>query len=258
MTQLVDRTIAALRAEHDTLAALVRDLTDEQLAAASGASEWTVAQALSHLGSGAEIGRAPIARAAGETIPAEENQTIWARWDASTPRTQAEGFLEHNTRWIETAEALTPEQRSTLLVDLGFLPQPVPMLTALGMRLNEVANHSWDVRVAYDQKAGIATESATVLLELLSGPLGFLLGFLAKPAEVTGPASVALPGAGLVINDAVTVVDHPIESPSATFNGPAEAFIRLTSGRLKAPYDSTVAVDGDLTLDDLRKVFPGF
>ncbi|MFD4676450.1 maleylpyruvate isomerase family mycothiol-dependent enzyme [Lentzea sp. NPDC058450] len=258
MTQLVDRTIAALRSEHDSLAALVRDLADEQLAAASGASEWTVAQALSHLGSGAEIGLAPIARAAGENVEAEENQTIWARWDASAPRTQAEGFLEHNTRWIETVEALTPEQRSELLVDLGFLPEPVPLLTALGMRLNEVANHSWDVRVAFDEKAGVAPESATVLLELLSGPMGFLLGFLAKPAEVATPVSVALPGAGLVIDDAVTVVDHAIESPSATFNGPAEAFIRLTSGRLKAPHDADVTVEGTLTLDDLRKVFPGF
>ena len=64
MSQLVDRTIAALRSEYDTLADLVRTLTDEQLAAPSGAAEWTVAQVLSHLGSGAEIGRAPIARAA--------------------------------------------------------------------------------------------------------------------------------------------------------------------------------------------------
>jgi len=88
MTQLVDRAISVLRAEHDVLADLVRTLTDEQLALTSGAAEWTVAQALSHLGSGAEIGRAPIAQAAGETVEAEDNQTIWARWDASAPRAQ--------------------------------------------------------------------------------------------------------------------------------------------------------------------------
>jgi uncharacterized protein (TIGR03083 family) len=257
MSQLLDRTITALRAEHDVLAGLVRTLTDEQLATTSGAADWTVAQALSHLGSGAEIGRAPIARAAGETVAAEDNQTIWARWDASAPRAQAEGFLEHNGRWLETVEALTPEQRSSLTVDLGFLPEPVPLVTALGMRLNEVANHSWDVRVAFDPAVGVAAGSAAVLIDLLAGPVGFMLSFVAKPAELANPVSVAVPGAGLVIDDAVTVVDH-LESPSATFTGPVEAFVRLLSGRLKAPYDNGVTVDGSVTLDELRRVFPGF
>ncbi|TDV49752.1 maleylpyruvate isomerase family mycothiol-dependent enzyme [Actinophytocola oryzae] len=257
MSQLVDRTISALRAEHDVLAALVASLTDDQLAAPSGASEWTVAQVVSHLGSGAEIGRAPIARAAGETVAVEDNQTIWARWDGSTPRAQAEGFLEHNARWVDTVEALTPEQRSSLTVDLGFLPEPVPLLTALGMRLSEVANHSWDVRVAFDPDAGVDADSAALVVDLLAGPLGFMLGFLAKPAELANPVSVAIPGAGLVIDDAVTVVDH-LESPSATFDGPQEAFVRLVTGRLKKPYDDGVTVDGSVTLDDLRRVFPGF
>ncbi|WP_370964074.1 maleylpyruvate isomerase family mycothiol-dependent enzyme [Amycolatopsis sp. cg9] len=253
----MDRTIAALRAEHDVLAGLARTLTDEQLTKTSGAAEWTVAQALSHLGSGAEIGRAPILRAAGETVAVEDNQTIWARWDSATPRAQAEGFLEHNGRWLETVEALTPEQRSSLTVDLGFLPEPVPLVTALGMRLSEVANHSWDVRVAVDPDAGVDAGSAEVLLDLLAGPVGFMLSFLAKPAELANPVSVAVPGGGLVIDDAVTVVDH-LEAPSATFDGPAEAFVRLLSGRLKAPYDQGVSVGGSVTLDDLRRVFPGF
>ncbi|GAB3164037.1 maleylpyruvate isomerase family mycothiol-dependent enzyme [Amycolatopsis sp. NPDC004378] len=257
MTHLVDRTIAALRAEHDALAGLVRTLTDDQLAATSGAAEWTVAQALSHLGSGAEIGRAPIARAAGETVAAEDNPTIWARWDGSAPRAQAEGFLEHNARWLDTVEALTAEQRSSLTVDLGFLPEPVPLVTAVGMRLSEVANHSWDVRVAFDPDAGVDAGSAAVLVELLAGPVGFMLSFLAKPAELANPVSLAVPGGGLVIDDTVTAVDH-LESPTATFTGPAEAFVRLVSGRLKAPYDRGVTVDGNATLDDLRRVFPGF
>lgn len=257
MSQLVDRTITALRAEYDTLADLVRGLTDDQLAAPSGAAEWTVAQVLSHLGSGAEIGRAPIARAAGETVAVEDNQTIWARWDGSAPRAQAEGFLEHNGRWLELVEALTPGQRSSLTVDLGFLPEPVSLETALGLRLNEVASHSWDVRVAFDPDARVDAGSAAVLVDLLAGPLGFMLGFAAKPAELANPVSVAFPGGGLVIDDAVTVVTH-LESPSATFTGPAEALIRLIGGRLKDPYTDGVTVDGDVTLDDLRRVFPGF
>ena len=257
MSQLVDRTITALRAEHDALAGLVSTLTDDQLATTSGAAEWTVAQALSHLGSGAEIGRVPIARAAGQTVVAEDNQTVWARWDTSAPRAQAEGFLEYSGRWLDTVEAFTPEQRSSLTVDLGFLPEPVPLVTALGMRLSELANHSWDVRVAIDPHAEVDADSATVLVDLLAGPLGFTLGFAAKPAELAAPASVAIPGAGVVIDDAVTVVDH-LESPSAKFTGPAGAFVRLVSGRFKPPYDNGVTVEGNVTLDDLRRVFPGY
>lgn len=57
MTDLADRTIAALRAHHDELAAVVAGLSDEQLTAPSGSADWKVADVLSHLGSGAEITR---------------------------------------------------------------------------------------------------------------------------------------------------------------------------------------------------------
>jgi uncharacterized protein (TIGR03083 family) len=142
-------------------------------------------------------------------------------------------------------------------VDLSFLPEPVPVLVPLGMRLNELANHAWDVRVAFDPDTAVDAASAAVLVDLLAGPMGFMVNFFAKPAELTNPVSVAIPGAGLVIDDVVTVVDH-LESPSATFDGPTEAFVRLISGRLKAPYDTGVTVEGSVTLDDLRRVFPGF
>jgi hypothetical protein len=53
------------------------------------------------------------------------------------------------------------------------------------------------------------------------------------------------------------VVRDP-ESPSATFHGSAGAFIRLLSGRLKQPYGKGVTVEGNVTLDDLHRVFPGY
>lgn len=257
MSELADRTIAALHAEHDTLVALLANVTDDQLNSPSGADDWTLAQVLSHLGSGAEIGRAPIARAAGESVDAEDNQTIWARWDGSTPADQAAGFVRHNARWLETVDALTPEQRSSLTVDLGFLPEPVPLVTALGMRLNEVASHTWDARVALDPSAEVLAESAAVLVELFAGPLAFMVGFTAKPGELSESVSVAAPGAGLVIGDAVSVVTE-VESPTATFHGSTAALIRLLTGRLKEPYAKGVTVDGAVTLDDLHRVFPGY
>ncbi len=257
MSELVDRTIAALRLEHDVLVTLLPNLTDELLEGPSGASEWTIAHVLSHLGSGAEINRKPIARAAGESVDDEDNQTIWARWDSAGPVDQAAGFVEHDTRFLETVEALTPEQRESLTVELGFLPEPVPVVVPLAMRLNEMANHGWDVRVGLDPGAEVAPETAALLVELFAGPLGFLLGFSGKADQVGEPVRLAVPGGGIVVEDGVSVVTS-LPEPTATLRGPEGATVRLLSGRLKEPYVGDVEVEGNVTLDDLRRVFPGY
>jgi uncharacterized damage-inducible protein DinB len=47
--------VRAVRASHDRLAGVVAGLDADALRAQSYASEWTIADVLSHLGSGAEI-----------------------------------------------------------------------------------------------------------------------------------------------------------------------------------------------------------
>ena len=152
MTPTADATISALRSTHDELAAVVRDLTDEQLLAPSGAAEWPVAQVLSHLGSSAEIGAATLLAATGEgEAPGDGfNESVWDRWNAMSPREQADGYLAADAALVAAFEALTPQQRADLQVRLGFLPAPLPLAAYAGMRLNEAAQHSWDVRVGFD------------------------------------------------------------------------------------------------------------
>src|SRR4051812_31338911 len=228
MTTLVDRTIAALRANHDALAALVPTLSEEQLMSASGATEWTVAQALSHLGSGAEITRKPIATAEGHQVEVEENQSIWDRWNALSAAEQAAGFVTHDEAYLDTVEALSAEQRDGLMVDLGFLPEPVPLVVALGMRLNEVANHAWDVRVGVDPSATVDTDSAELLVELFGGPLAFLLGFSGHADQIEREVRLAIPGGGIEVTDTVTVTKE-VDHPTATFEAPVDAVVRLLS-----------------------------
>lgn len=256
MTTLVDRAIAALRANHDTLAVLVPTLSEEQLKGRSGAKEWTVAQVLSHLGSGAEISRKPIATAAGEQVVAEDNQSIWDRWNALPPADQAAGFLKYDAAYVDLVEGLSAEQRDRE-IQTGILPQPAPLLIALAMRLNEVASHTWDVRVGVDPSATLDADSAELLIELFGGPLAFLLGFTGKADQVEQEVRLAIPGGGIVITDAVTVTDA-VDDPTATFEGPAEAVIRLLTGRLGPDHAGGVSVTGNVTLDELRKVFPGY
>ncbi|HEX4018603.1 MAG TPA: maleylpyruvate isomerase family mycothiol-dependent enzyme [Frankiaceae bacterium] len=259
---LTDRTIEALRAEHDALADIVRELSDAELSGPSGASEWTAAQVLSHLGSGAEIALAGYQATFDATPPPpdEFNQQVWDRWNAMAPADQASGFLEHDEALVAALEALPSEQRESLVIDLGFLPDPLPLGPVLAMRLNEAAQHGWDVRVGLDPAAVIGESTATVLAEHFAGGLGFLLGFTGKADALASPAVINLRDAGyaLHVQDRVQLVSGPGEA-TATFTGPLESAVRLFGGRLTPQYTpDAVEVSGNLTLDDLRRVFPGY
>lgn len=258
-----DQVIAALHAGADQLVPVVEGLTDEQLTGPSAASEWTVAQVLSHLGSGAVITLGVLdAMLAGRPNPGfEANQPVWDRWNAMTPQEQKDGFLEANAALLARYDGIDAATRQSLMVDMGFLPQPVPLATAATFRLNEFALHSWDIRVALDPSATVHPDAVPLLL----GQVAFMLGWLAKPAPLDGrtvTSSVTLTGPdstfGLTLGEAPSLGEPPAD-PQATITLPAEAWLRLVSGRLGPDHTPAgVAVTGDLSLDLLRQVFPGF
>ncbi|MEU7336074.1 MULTISPECIES: maleylpyruvate isomerase family mycothiol-dependent enzyme [unclassified Streptomyces] len=264
MTDRADRTIAALRSGHDHLTSVVHGLAAADLTRPSGASEWDVSQVLSHLGSGAEIGLASLEGALNGTGPrgGDFNTSVWARWDAMSPAERAEGFVTADERLVSAYEALDARARQELRVDLGFLPAPVDVATVAGLRLSEFTHHTWDVEVAFDP--------AAALLPVAVGPLldqaGLLMGFLGR-ADALGGRHVRVAvrtvsperAFGLDVGDSVALVDEPAD-PDAVLSAPAEWWLRLVTGR-HAPARTPAEVDlkGDaLTLDDLRRVFPGF
>jgi uncharacterized protein (TIGR03083 family) len=255
---LADASIAELRAIHDRLATTVGGLSADQLTAQSGAENWTVADVLSHLGSGAEIGLYPLVAAAGAPEEAPANQDVWDRWNAMSPEDQAARFVKSQEQLVATYEALTPEQRGSIEIDLGFMPQPLPLAATLGMRLNEVALHGWDAEAGLDPAAALSEESAALLAEHFSSTMTFMLGFVGRPDGV-GPARVALGDHSIVIDSEGVRLVPGTDGATATFEGPLEAGIRLLAGRLKPEHTPTeVSVTGDVSLDDLRKVFPGY
>ena len=66
-------------------------------------------------------------------------------------------------------------------------------------------------------------------------------------------------GYQLVIDEGVRMVQGAAEGATATFRGPLEAAVRLLSGRLQPEYTpENVSVTGNVTLEDLRRVFPGY
>jgi len=264
MATLTDRTIAALRANHDELAGLVPGLSEKQLTGGSGASEWSVAQVLSHLGSGAEITLAGLNTAVNEApAPGDNfNQQVWDRWNAKPAAEQARDFVTSDAALVAALESLSQQQRAGATVRMGFLPSPVSMAVFTGMRLNEAIHHGWDVRVAVDPSAAIHADAAQLLAEHLSGELSFLLGFIGKADALAAPATLDVEGSGfgIVVDGAVRLIT-PVSAltVTATFTGPLESAIRLTAGRLAGPYTpAEVTVKGSVDLDDLRRVFPGF
>lgn len=259
-----DRTIQALRTGHDALTAVVIDFSPEALAGPSGASEWTIAQVLSHLGSGAEIGLASLEAAlAGDPHPGGEvNQTIWDRWNAMDAVEQAESFVKSNEALVARYEGLDEGARAELLIDLGFLPAPVDVATVTGLRLNEFTLHTWDVAVAGDPAAALAPEAVELLLDI--APLMF--GWLGHPESVLDGRTVAVAvettdparAFGLQLADKAELGDTPADS-QATLQLPAESWLRLVAGRLAEPHTpAQVTATGSVTLPELRRIFPGF
>ncbi len=263
MTADADRVIQALHSGHEELVVVVRSLTDAQLTGPSAAAEWTVAQVLSHLGSGAQITLAGLEAAlAGDPNPGmEANQQVWARWNAMSPQEQAAGFLDADIALLARYDSLDDATRESLRIDLGFLPAPVDLASAARFRLNELALHSWDVRVALDPTAVVHPDAPPLLLDLV----GFMVGWLAKPAPLDG-RTVALRvdltaperSFGLVLGEQCSLGEVPV-TPDAVLSVGAEAWLRLTSGRLAPQYSPAgVTLSGELSLDTLRQVFPGF
>jgi uncharacterized protein (TIGR03083 family) len=264
MSERADQIITALRGGHDDLASLVRGLSAADLTRKSGAAEWDVSQVLSHLGSGAEIALAVLEGALDRTGPrdADFNKSVWARWDAMSPGHRAEGFVSANEALVARYEGLDAQTRENLRIDLGFLPMPVDVATAAGLRLSEFTFHTWDVEVAF--------EPAAVLASAATGPLldqaGLLIGHLGKADALDGrPVRLAIHTTapersfGLDLGETVTLGDEPAE-PDAVLSAPAEWWLRLTTGRHAPAYTpASVALTGNaLTQDDLRRVFPGF
>jgi uncharacterized protein (TIGR03083 family) len=256
-----DRVIDAHRRTYDRLSALVAGLSDEDLTHQSGASDWAVAQVLSHIGSGSEIHLDTLRHAqAGDERPGDANDAVWARWNAMSPREQADSYVLHGKTLVDWLAQLDADERSNMKVSLPYLPEPAGLDLYIGLRLNEDALHGWDVAVAFDDDAEIAPDTAAVLLELLQGPIGFMLGFTGKTAPLGGRAvtlAVRTPEAtvGLALAERAALTAAP-EAPDAELRLSLEAFLRLMAGRLRdLPAE---AVTGSITADELRQVFPGY
>jgi uncharacterized protein (TIGR03083 family) len=263
-----DRWISTLRSSHERLVGAMGGMDDQTLSQPSMCSEWTIDRVLAHLGSGAEIARATLASNLEGAPPLGEDgmQAVWARWNALSGRAVVEEMIPGDRQLVERFEQLSDAEREEVRIELPFLPEPIDVASTVGFRLSEHALHSWDVFAALDpstELAGDATELLVDRLPMMVGLLGRFTPRESRPAEdTTISVAVTDPKRNFLLRLGDAVELRPAESgrgPDGHLELPAEALIRLTAGRLKPGRPSAdVTPEGRLTIDDLRRAFPGF
>jgi uncharacterized protein (TIGR03083 family) len=251
------RWFEALRSSCDRLQSVAGPLDLAQLEQRSYASEWSIAQVLSHIGSQAEIfGLFLDAGLTGKDPPGSETfGPIWDLWNAKDPQAQAADALRADDTITARFEALDPDQRAQLR--LQAFGRDLDATGLARMRLGEHAVHTWDVAVALDPSATIAPDAVDLLIDTI-GPLS---GWTAKPdgkqrrllITTTDPERHFV----LETGDALTLTESDGEEGLPELRLPAEALIRLVYGRLDPDHTPPVQAD-DVDLDDLRQLFPGF
>ena len=244
----VNRLIEALAASAQLLAALVEPLTPDQLRQHAYPSEWTIADVLSHLGSGGVITRGSLD---GDDV---EMQAIWDEWNARSPDQQAADALDADRTVLTRLASLTPEDRGRRFA-MG--PMDLDLASALRLRLSEHVLHTWDVAVTLDPTATVPDDAA----ELLIDSLGMMAGFAGRPTGVERTIRVGTSAPTrrfqLELQPAAVTLSAGGPAGTADLELPAEALIRLVAGRLDPGH--TLAVnDPDSNLDELRRVFPGY
>jgi uncharacterized protein (TIGR03083 family) len=262
--------IATLRRSHEKLASLVEPMTPEQVRARSYCRDWTIAQVLSHLGSGAEIALLMLPGALGEAEPVSRDAfgPVWDTWNAKTPDEQAADALASDEKQVGALEQLSDAQLAAIKFD--FFGRQLDAVGVIRLRLGEHVLHTWDIAVMQDPAATVQPDAVALLIDNVPQFLAPRLGrplpepFAAR-ITTTEPSRDYLLSSG----QSVSMTDSPAESGRtdgdrdgaprpALARMPAEALLRLSYGRLDPAHTpSSVSADPD-TLDKLRAIFPGF
>jgi uncharacterized protein (TIGR03083 family) len=252
--------IAALRRSHDHLAGLVAPLTPEQLRDQSYCTDWSVAQVLSHIGSGAEIALLGLPGSLGEGEPVNRDSfpPIWDKWNAKSPDEQAADALAVDEQQVAALEALTDEQLAGMKTE--FFGMQLDAIGIIRLRLSEHTLHTWDVET-YGDPAATLPEGAVELL--VDNVPRFLAPRLGQP--LPEPFAVRITTVSpdrdylLTSGETISMTDWPDERDGVPqLRMPSESLVRLAYGRLD-PAHTPGGLSGEaVALDKLRVIFPGF
>ncbi len=240
----------------ERLGALASPLDAHTIRQRSYCTEWSIAQVLSHIGSGAELFELWLdAGLTGEAAGTEEAaQPVWDKWDAKQPEEQVGDALSADRALVARLTTMSTEDRAKIHLSLGEMD--IDFATIVLMRLFEHALHSWDIAVALDDSAVVARDAVEILVDNLA----MMVAWMGKPTGEARRVEVVTSGPGrrfvLEVGERASLSKEAGGDTDARLEIPAEGFVRLVYGRLDPLHTPPLEVDG-VELETLRKTFPG-
>ena len=172
----MDQILRALRSSVGRLHELVRGLDDDQLNRPSYSSEWSIADTLSHLGSGAVIMQQTLEHVlSGAETPESDPNSVWDEWNAKSPRRQVDDALVADEELLKALEDVGVADRERATFAMGPLTMSFADFT--GARLSEHTLHTWDVEVMFDPSARLPADVAALVVDRL----GLIARFTGRP-----------------------------------------------------------------------------
>src|SRR4051794_8750979 len=160
----LDDVFSELRASSDRLRTLVEPLDDAALERSAYPSEWSIADVLSHIGSGAVIMQRRVQDAlAGNDLPDDFAPQVWDTWNAKSAREKADDALVADRALVDALAALTDAQLDGLEFKLG--PLTMTPCEFFALRLNEHSLHTWDIEVVLHPDARVPTRAAELVVD---------------------------------------------------------------------------------------------
>jgi len=246
--------LRTLRNSVQHLHGVVSGLGATQFTSRAYPSEWTIADTLSHLGSGAVIGQRRFEDfAAGRESDPDFNASVWDEWNAKEPSKQVADCLVSDASLLACLESASEAQRDAFHFSMG--PLSLDFEDMVGLRLSEHVLHTWDVEVAQRPGATLDNDAANVILATVRTIIGFAGKYAG--AERTLHLQTLDPVRHFTLrlsDDGVDLEEAPSSEP-VDLTMPAESLVRLIYGRLDEP-STPATVTGDV-VRELRVVFPG-
>ncbi len=217
--------------------------------------EWSIADTLSHVGSGAVIaGRSFDNVVSGNEADPDFNKAVWDEWNAKEPAAQVADALVADAALLDQLQMLDEEGRDKFEYSIG--PMTFDFGGFVSMRLQEQVLHTWDVEVTVNGSATLPEDAIAVMVDNLP----MYVGFSAKSSgdahdlhvSTTDPAREFI----LAFTEDSVALSPNEQGGHADIELPAEAFVRLVSGRLDPKHTPRSLVNEHL--DELRAAFPGY
>jgi len=248
--------IDALRTSHEQISALVSPLDGAALRSPAYPTEWSIAQVLSHFGSGCAMFELLLtAGLTGGPVPGvEQMQPIWNAWNAKSPEDQVGDGLAADDALISRLESLSSADVERF--HLSAFGMELDLVGFCRLRLSEHALHTWDVAVALDPTASLNPQATALLIDGQDRMAARAKNLDGTPLRLAVTTTEPSRSFLLETGETTSLTPGPAKSSDAQLAIPAEALMRLFAGRLDPEHTPAVTIRRT-DLDRLRQMYPG-